>query len=156
MYDYREVRAIKEGILINKEYYEFLHSYKENQELKDKLEKNKITKKEYKYLEDLRERKELKNHSDEMKLIKWEDIKSWYTHGKIGKTKVVISVKGLKKDIEPNFISNKNLIYSLEKYSFGKGKIDRNTALKFANFYLYFIYFIILLICLYMFISIVY
>ena len=40
MYDYREVRAIKEGILINKEYYEFLHSYKENQELKEKLEKN--------------------------------------------------------------------------------------------------------------------
>ena len=46
MYDYREVRAIKEGILINKEYYEFLHSYKENQELKEKLEKNKITKKQ--------------------------------------------------------------------------------------------------------------
>ena len=91
-----------------------------------------------------------------MKLIKWEDIKSWYTHGKIGKTKVVISVKGLKKDIEPNFISNQNLIYSLEKYSFGKGKIDRNTIFKLANFYLYFIYFIILLICLYMFISIVY
>ena len=64
MYDYREVRAIKEGILINKEYYEFLHSYKENQELKEKLEKNKITKKEYKYLEDLRERKELKNRAN--------------------------------------------------------------------------------------------
>lgn len=154
MNDYKKARSIKEGILVNKQYLKYLKNYKVDKELEKKLEKKLITNKEYKYLDLLRERKSLKNCDDELELVKWEDIKSWNTKGRMGKISIYIQVKGLKHDLEPDFISNSNLIDSLEKYCFGKGKIDKSKSLVFASYYLYFVYFVILIVCLYMVINI--
>ncbi|MEG0578015.1 MAG: hypothetical protein RR500_09175 [Bacilli bacterium] len=149
MENYKNFLVTEEGLLFNKEYLNYLKSYKADCELLKKLEKKQINKREYNYLEQTKMRKALKSLKYETKLIKWNDLESWKITGRTDKFKLHLKIKKYNHEIEPTLIDDYNVINYLEKNCYNIGHVVRGKEFIIAKYYLYFIYFIIVVILVY-------
>lgn len=138
MKNYKRIKIEPMGLMVNKLYLKFLRTFKDDEVLKKKL-----SKKEYNFYVQTQERKFMQKDNGEEVLVKWDDISSWTTSGRMDNLKVSIKIKRVRNDFNPVFDSNYYLITVLEKYCFNKGKLSSKASYMMAQVYLYLTYIII-------------